>query len=93
MVIRQAQQDELRHGVFACFSRGDESVEFVQKFIGAKLVGISHFEIGKKRIEMAAQLHLRSNVFREHRDVPGIRAGAAARIPDIFFQRLALLYI
>ena len=91
VVVGEAQQDELRQRVLARFACGEISVEFIQEFISTKLVGIRDFEIGEKRIEMAAKFHLCGDIFGENRNVPGIWTGAAARIANVFFEWLAFL--
>ena len=81
----------MRHGVFARFACRDELIEFIQKFIGAKLVGIGHLKVRKERVEVSSQFDFRRNIFRENWNGPGIGARPAAGITNIFPQWLALV--
>jgi hypothetical protein len=66
-------------------------VEFIQEFIGAKLIRIGNLEIWKKRVKMTSEFDFSSDIFGQNGNGPGVRARAAARVADILFQRLALV--
>ena len=83
VIVRKAQENELRESVFAGIASGEEAIELVEELIDAELIGIGNFEIREERIEMSAQFDLRGNIFGEDGNVPRIRAGTAARIADI----------
>ena len=81
----------MRKSVFAGFAGGKKTVELVEELVGPELIGIGNLEIREEWIEMIAQFDLRSDIFGKHGNCPGIRTGTAARITDIFFERLAFL--
>src|SRR5581483_11623656 len=89
MVVGKAQLDELRHGVIAGLAGGEESLEFVEKFIHAKLIGIGDFKVRIKRVEVAAKLGRSGDVLAKDGYVPGIGARAAVGFTDVFWKRLA----
>src|SRR5580765_1926965 len=62
MVIRKVEQDErwqFEIGAFMRLARAYIGAELVEKFVGAKLIGIVGIEVGIERIKMIAQSGLR----------------------------------
>ena len=53
--IEQHERRQLKVGSFVFFASAKEGAEFVEKLVGAQLVGIIGIEIGEKRIEVIAQ--------------------------------------
>src|SRR5579859_1497556 len=66
-------------------------MKFIQEFVRPQLVRVLNLEISVPRIEMTLQFHLACNIFRQYRNIPGIRTGAAPRLTHIFGKRLALV--
>src|SRR5215468_9155148 len=91
VIVWQAQEKELGHPVQVFSTQGNEAVEFVQKFVGAKLIGIRNLKVGEPRIEVAAEFFLRGDVFCQDRNVPWIGTGSTTRGTDILFERFSFL--
>ena len=80
VVVRKPNQTEGgQRFAFAGLTGGDEVGEFAQEFVGAELIGILNFEVWIFRIEMIAQVSLRSRVVCHQWDFILIRTFAAAQ--------------
>src|SRR5438132_2679623 len=89
MIIRQIEQYELRQfgSLPFCFGT-DEACEFVEEFVGAKLIRIFSVEVGEARIEVIAQSRFsRMHAFKQ-RNWPRPRADRTMRVTDVLRQRL-----
>src|SRR5713101_1991776 len=91
MVVWKTKKDELRHGVVVRVARGNESVELVQEFIGAELVGIGDLEIRIQRVEVTTEFHFGCDILGQNWNGPRVGTRVTARVADIIFQSLAFV--
>jgi hypothetical protein len=82
VVVGQVKQDELRQ--FLPRATGShELIKLAQELIGAQLVGIVGFEVGKERIIVIAQRGFGGTHAFQLRNRPRPRTRPAARVADI----------
>ena len=92
VIVGQAQQDELRHGILPRSPLSDELPKFVEELVRAQLIGKIQIEIRITWIEVINQFWFRSDILRNHRNFPRPQARTAVWLAEVVGQFLAGFY-
>ena len=93
VIVRQIKQHQLREFTAAALcASAHKAIEFVQEFVGSKLIGIIKFEIGEIRVVMIPQQDFSRLSGFDQRHRPWPRTLRAMRVAHVRRKRITFMH-